>query len=73
MDINVGGKKKVMRLSRQPSPECKNITDQKQLENAKYFSYVGGSDEDLHVTCNPSMAKAACNKIRTLFNSKLDL
>jgi hypothetical protein len=35
---------KVMRLSKQPSHEYKNITAQKQSENVKYFSYVGGSD-----------------------------
>jgi hypothetical protein len=39
MEMNVE-ETKVMRISRQPSPI--NIrTDQKQLENVEYFSYLG--------------------------------
>ena len=39
MEMNVE-KNKVMRISRQPSPVT-IMTDQKQLENVKYFKYLG--------------------------------
>ena len=39
MEINVE-KTKVMRISRQPSP-VQIMIDQKQLENVKYFKYLG--------------------------------
>jgi hypothetical protein len=39
MEMNVE-KAKVMRISRQPSPVT-NTIDQKQLENAKCFKYLG--------------------------------
>jgi hypothetical protein len=75
MEINVE-KTKVMRISRQPSPITITI-DQKQLENVKCFKYLGGMlTENGRCTCEIksriSMAKAAFNKKKNLFTSKLD-
>ena len=70
-------KTKVMRFSRQPSPVTISI-DQKQLEDVKCFKYLGSmlTDDGL-CTCEIKsrivMAKAAFNKKKNLFNSKLDL
>jgi hypothetical protein len=52
------------------------MTDQKQLDNVKYFSYFGSMlTNDARSTCEIqpkiAMAKAAFNK--TLFTSKFDL
>ena len=68
---------KVMRISRQPSPVTITI-DQKQLENLKCFKYLGSMlTDDGRCTCEIksriSMAKAAFNKKKNLFTSKLDL
>jgi hypothetical protein len=76
MEINVE-KTEVMRLSRQPSP-IKMMVDQKQLENVEYFNYLGSMiTKDAKCTCEIksriAMAKAAFNKKKTLFTSKLDL
>ena len=76
MEMNVE-KTKVMRISRQPSPVTITI-DQKQLENVKYFKYLGSMlTDDGRCTCEIkfriSMAKAAFNKKKNLFTSKLDL
>jgi hypothetical protein len=76
MEINVE-KTKVMRVSRQPS-QIKITTDQKQLENVEYFNYLGNMiTNDARCTCEIktriAMAKAAFNKKKTLFASKLDL
>jgi hypothetical protein len=65
-----------MRISRQPYP-IKIMTDQKQLENVEYFSYLGSMmTNDARCTreikSRIAMAKAAFNKM-TLFTSKLDL
>jgi hypothetical protein len=76
MEMNVE-KTKVMRISRQPSPVTITV-DQKQLENAKCFKYLGSMlTEDGRCTCEIksriAMAKAAFNKKRNLFTSKLAL
>ena len=76
MEMNVE-KTKVMRISRQPSPVTIMI-DQKQLENAECFKYLGSLlTNDGRCTCEIksriSMAKAAFSKKKTLFTSKLDL
>jgi len=45
--LNLCGKTKVMRISRQPSPVTIMI-DQKQLENVECFKYLGSlSKEDV--------------------------
>ena len=36
---NICGKPRLMRISRQPPPV--QMTDQKQLDNVKYFNYLG--------------------------------
>jgi hypothetical protein len=74
MDVE---KTKVMRISRQPFP-VKIIIDQKQLENAESFKYLGSILTNYgRCTCKIkskiAMAKAAFNKKRTLFTSTLDL
>jgi hypothetical protein len=54
------------------------MIDQKQLENVEYFSYLDSMITN-DATCTreiksrPAMAKAAFNKKKTLFTSKLDL
>ena len=54
------------------------MIDQKQLENVEYFKYLGSVlTNDGRCTCEIksriAMAKAAFNKKKTLFTSKLDL
>ena len=76
MEMNVG-KTKVMRISRQPSPVTIMI-DQKQLENVECFNFLGSIlTNDGRCTCEIksriAIAKAAFNKKKTLFTSKLDL
>ena len=76
MEINVE-KTKVMRISRQPSPITITI-DQKQLESVKCFKYLGSMlTEDGRCTCEiksrVAMVKAAFNKKKNLFTSKLGL
>jgi hypothetical protein len=76
MEINVK-KTKVMRISRQPTPVTIKI-DQRQLENVKYFKYLGSLlTDDGRCTCEIKsrivMEKAAFNKKKNLFTSKLDL
>jgi hypothetical protein len=66
-----------MRISRQPSP-TKIMIDQKQLENVEYFNYLGSmitSDARCtrEIKSRIAMAKAALNKKKNLFTSKLDL
>ena len=73
MEMNVE-KTKVMKISRQPSPVTITI-DKKQLENVKYFKYLGSMlTEDGRCTCEiksrTAMAKAAFNKKKNLFTSK---
>jgi hypothetical protein len=75
MEMNVE-KTKIMRISRQPSP-TEIMIDQKQLENVEYFNYFGSITNDARCTCEIkyriAMAKAAFNKKKPLFTSKLDL
>jgi hypothetical protein len=66
-----------MRISTQPYP-IKIMIDQKQLENVEYFNYLGSMvTNDARCTheikSRIAMAKAAFNKKKTLFTSKLDL
>ena len=75
MEMNVE-KTKLMRISRQPSPVTIMI-DQKQLENVKCFKYLGSMLTDNgRCTCEIKskivMAKAAFNKKKNLFTSKLE-
>ena len=70
-------KTKVMRISGQPSPVTIMI-DQKQLESVVCFKYLGSIlTNDGRCTCEIkskiAMAKAAFNKKKTIFTSKLDL
>jgi hypothetical protein len=76
MEMNVE-KTKVKGISRQPSPVTIKI-DQQQLENVKYFKHLGSMlTDDGRCTCEIKsrivMAKAAFNKKKNLFTSKLDL
>jgi hypothetical protein len=63
-----------MRISRQPTPVTIKI-DQKQMENMKYLGSL--LTDDGRCTCETNsriaMAKAAFNKKKNLFTSKLDL
>jgi hypothetical protein len=66
-------KTKVRRISSQPSPVTIMI-DQKQLENAECFKYLGSVlTNDGRRTCEIksgiAMAKAAFNKKKTLFQN----
>ena len=68
---------KLIRISIQPFP-VKIMIDQKQLENVKYFKYLGSilaNDGrcNCDIKCRISMVKAAFNKKRALFTSTLDL
>jgi len=78
MEMNVE-KTNVMRISRQPSPSPVTIMiDQNQVENVECFIYLGSMlTNDGRCTCEIksriAMAKAAFNKKKTLFTSKLDL
>jgi len=70
-------KTKVMRISKQPSPVT-IMFDQKQLENVECIKYLGSMlTNDGRCTCEIksriAMTKAAFNKKKTLFTSKLDL
>jgi hypothetical protein len=76
MEINVE-KTKVMRMSRKPSPLA-ITTDQKPMENAEYFNYLGSiitSDERCtrESKSRIAMAKAAFNKNKNISTNKLDL
>ena len=76
MEMNVE-KTKVMRISRHPTPVTITI-DQKQLENAKCFKYLGSMLTDdgrctWEIKSRTAMEKTAFNKKKNLFTSKLDL
>ena len=76
MEMNVE-KTKVMRILRQPSPVT-IIMDQKQLENVECFKYLGSILTNdgrctCEIKCRIAKAKAAFNKKKTLFTSKMDL
>jgi hypothetical protein len=75
IEMNVA-KTKVMRISRQPYP-MKIMLDQKQLENVEYFNYLGtmiinDARCTREIKSRIAMAKAAFNKKKTRFTSKLD-
>ena len=77
MFFHIHYKTKVLRISRQPSPATIMI-DQKQLENVKCFKHLGNMlTDDGRCTCEVksriALAKAAFNKKKNLFTSKLDL
>jgi hypothetical protein len=66
-------KKRVIRNARQPSP-VQIMTDKKQLENVKYFNYLGSmiTNNEMctrEVKWSIAMAKAAFNK-NTFFTTK---
>jgi hypothetical protein len=68
---------KVMRISRQPSPVIIMI-GQKQLENVECFKYLGSILTNdgrcmRDIKFRIAIARAAFNKKKTLFTSKLDL
>ena len=68
-------KTNVMRISRQPSPVTIMI-DQKQMENVECFKYLGSMLTNdgrytREIKSRIAMAKAAFNKKKTLFTSKL--
>jgi hypothetical protein len=70
-------KTKVMRISRQPLP-VKLMIDHKQQENVESLKYLGSMlINDGRCTCETiswiAMAKAAFNKKRALYTSKMDL
>ena len=76
MEMNVENTR-LMRISRKPSPVTIMI-EQKQLENLECSKYLGSIlTNDVRCTCEIksriAMAKAAFNKKKTLFTSKLDL
>jgi hypothetical protein len=76
MEMNVE-KTNVMRTSRQPYP-IKIMIDRKHVENVEYFNYLGSmitSDARCtrEIKSRIAVAKAAYNKKKTLFTSKLDL
>jgi hypothetical protein len=76
MEMNVE-KTKVMRISRQPFP-VKIMIDQKQMENVESFKYLGsmltnGGRCTCEIKSRIAMTKAAFNKKRALFTSKMDL
>jgi hypothetical protein len=75
MEMNVETTK-VMRISRQQYP-IKIMIDQKELQNVEYFNYLGSITNDARCTreieSRIAMAKAAFNKKKNLFTSKLDL
>jgi len=75
--MNVKKKNKSKENFSQPSPVT-IIIDQKQVENLEFFKYLGSMlTNDGICTCEIksriAMAKAAFNKKKTLFTSKLDL
>jgi len=70
-------KTKVVRISRQPSP-LQIMINQRQPENVKYSIYLGNMiTDDARCTCEIQsgidMARAAFNKMETLFVRKLNL
>jgi len=76
METNVE-KTKVMKISRQSLP-VKIMIDKKQLENVESSKYLGRISRNdgrctCEIMCRIAVAKAAFNKMRTLFTSTLDL
>jgi hypothetical protein len=68
MEMNVE-KNEVMRFSRKPST-LQFMPDQKQLENVEYFSYLCKMMTNV-IKFRITMAKAAFNRKKSLFRSKL--
>ena len=69
-------KTKLMNISRQRSP-LQSVTDQKQLENVKYFNYLGsmitnGARCARGTKSRIVMAQAAFNRKKGILNCKLD-
>jgi len=65
-----------MKISRQPS-SVEFMIDQKQLENAEYFIYLGSiiindARRTREIKSRIVMAKTAFNKTKALYGSKLD-
>ena len=76
MEINVE-KTKVMGIPRQQSP-IQIMTDQNRLQNVEYFKYFGNMVTicvryTREIKSRIAMTKAAFNKKKTIFTSKLDL
>ena len=75
IEINVG-KINVIRISREP-PQLQIMTDEKQVNNVEYFKCLGSMINDSRHTrdieTRITMEKAAFNRKKTLFTSKLDL
>jgi hypothetical protein len=76
MEMNVG-KTMVMRIRREPSALQIRV-DQKQLQNVEYFNYSSSliTNDGIckcEIQSKFAMAKAAFNRKKTLFTSKLDL
>jgi hypothetical protein len=74
---NECGKSKVIRISRQPSP-VQIMIDQKQLEKVEYMNYLGSTITNdarcaYEIKSRIAMSKAAFNKKKSLFTSKLYL
>jgi hypothetical protein len=70
-------KTKVIRISRQPAP-TQIVIDHKQLENVEHFNSLGSmmtSDAGCkrEIKCRIAIGKAAFNKKKALFTSKLGL
>jgi len=72
--MNVGKKTKVIRISNHPTPKQK-MTDKKQPENVIYFGSIITTDAKCTREINSrfAMEKAAFNKKKALFASKLNL
>ena len=71
------GKTKVNRISSQPST-VQIMTDQEQLENVEYFSYLGSMITNSArstgaLKCRTVTVKAAFNKKQNLCTSRFDL
>jgi len=67
---------KMLRISRQPS-SVQTLIDQKQLENLKYFKYLGSvitNDASCarEIKSRTVTVRAAFSKKQNLFTSKLD-
>jgi hypothetical protein len=76
-NVNECGENKIMRISRQPFP-VKLMIAQKQLENVESFKYLGSMLTNdgrckREINSRSGVAKAAFNKKRALFTSKIDL
>jgi hypothetical protein len=77
MEINVE-KTKTVSMSRQPClVQVTRVVHQKQLENVEHFKYLSSiitnrARRTREIIFNIAMSKAAFNKKKALFTSKLD-